>query len=171
MRLRSSHPCKCPCKARRSRPGEVRAPFSPAAASRIRVRRTGSRRPAGSPPLGQTTETGRARRRDYRRQRQGRRDDDHLVAPRGSLTLRLNRTGPAGLRPLPTTLSYTITAGTRGFRNAVGSGAIDVTLNPSVFSDNVGLITLNFHVGVSADRLIGVAPAWVSCREVARTSR
>jgi hypothetical protein len=68
-----------------------------------------------------------------------------IRASRGSLTLKL--TGPVqpGFSPLPSTLSYTITGGTRAYQNASGSGTIAVTLNQTFGSSNFGLISLNFH--------------------------
>jgi hypothetical protein len=68
-----------------------------------------------------------------------------ISASRGSLNLKL--TGPVqpAFAPLPSTLSYTITGGTRAYKNASGSGTIAVTLNQSFGSSNFGLITLSFH--------------------------
>jgi hypothetical protein len=68
-----------------------------------------------------------------------------INAPRGSL--RLNLTGPLqpGFSQPPSTVSFTITGGTRSFRNVVGTGTIDVALNSSIASGRSGTITLTFH--------------------------
>jgi hypothetical protein len=68
-----------------------------------------------------------------------------IRAARGSLSLNLIGPVQPGFSPLPSTLSYTITGGTRAYQNASGTGTIDVTLNQGIGSSNFGLITLNFH--------------------------
>jgi hypothetical protein len=95
-------------------------------------------------PLGQTGETARIRTTGFIASGMAT-GTMSIAAPRGTLTLRL--TGPVqpGFAPLPGTLSYTITGGTRAYRNVTGAGSIDVTINSSVDSSNFGLITLSFH--------------------------
>ena len=72
-----------------------------------------------------------------------------IAAPKGSLKLTL--TGPVqpGLSTLPSTVSYTITGGTRSYRTATGGGTIAVTLSSSVFSNSFGLVTLRFQGGTT----------------------
>jgi hypothetical protein len=68
-----------------------------------------------------------------------------VTGAHGSLKLNLQGTLQSGSSTLPRTLTYTIISGSRSFRNAEGSGVIDVTINASFASQRVGQITLNFH--------------------------
>jgi hypothetical protein len=67
-----------------------------------------------------------------------------IAAPRGSLKLQLAGPVQAGATTLPSTLSYTITSGTRSYRGTTGSGSVVVTLNSSFFSNSFGLVSLRF---------------------------
>ncbi len=72
-----------------------------------------------------------------------------IAAPKGSLKLQLTGPPQGGFAPLPPTMSYTITSGTRSYRGATGSGSIAVTLNSSVFSTGFGLVSLRFVPGTT----------------------
>jgi len=72
-----------------------------------------------------------------------------IAAPRGSLKLQLTGAVQAGSETLPSTLSYTITSGTRSYRGATGSGSIVVTLTSSFFSSSFGLVSLRFVPGTT----------------------
>jgi hypothetical protein len=67
-----------------------------------------------------------------------------IAAPRG--VVRLELVGPVqpGFAALPSMVSYTIVGGTGAYTGATGAGTIALTLNPSVASNNLGLITMTF---------------------------
>jgi hypothetical protein len=94
-------------------------------------------------PLGQTGDSGRIQTTGFIAS--GRATGTLTVAaPKGSLNLQLTGPVQGGFASLPSTLSYTITSGTRSYRGATGSGSIVVTLNSSVFSTGFGLVSLRF---------------------------
>jgi hypothetical protein len=68
-----------------------------------------------------------------------------INAPRGAIALQLTGPSQPGFAPLPSTMSYTITGGKGAYRNAAGSGTIDIMLSSNVFSYGFGLMTISFH--------------------------
>lgn len=97
-------------------------------------------------PLGQTGDSGQIQSAGFIAQGTAK-GTLTIAAPRGSLKLQLTGPVQSGPAPLPSTLSYTITSGTRSYRGATGSGAFAVTLSASFVSNRFGLISLRFLPG------------------------